>query len=88
MNIEDAIKYVVEEVEDPALEQPDLEDSFKSKVKRTKILVNRMKKIGDLNRYLKRFEIVPPAGDPKRELYDRLKGLNLKTYEDLYPEFV
>lgn len=88
MNIEDAIKYVVEEVEDPALEHPDLEDSYKSKVKRTKILVNRMRKIGDLNRYLKRFEYVPPVGDSKRELYDRLKELNLKTYEDLYPDFV
>lgn len=88
MNIEEAIKYVVEEVEDPALEHLDLEDTFKSKVKRTKILVNRMKKIGDLSRYLQRFENVPPVGDPKRELYDRLKELNLKTYEDLYPEFV
>jgi len=88
VNIEDAIRYVVEEVEDPALEHPDLEDAYKNKVKRSKTIVHRIKKIGDLNRYLKRFEFVPPVGDPKRELYDRLKELNLKTYEDLYPEFV
>lgn len=88
MDIEDAIRYVVEEVEDPALEHPDLEDAYKNKVKRSKTIVHRIKKIGDLNRYLKRFEFVPPVGDPKRELYDRLKELNLKTYEDLYPEFV
>lgn len=88
MKIEDAIRYVVEEVEDPALEHPALEDAYKNKVKRSKTIVHRIKKIGDLNRYLKRFEIVPSIGDPKRELYDRLKEFNLKTYEDLYPEFV
>ncbi|SDZ79224.1 5-methylcytosine-specific restriction enzyme A [Thalassobacillus cyri] len=88
MNIDDAIRFVVDEVEDPALEHPYLEETYKNKVKRSKIIVNRIKKIGDLNRYLKRFEIVPPVGDPKRDLYDRFKELNLKTYEDLYSEFV
>ncbi|MEN8698419.1 NUDIX domain-containing protein [Bacillus infantis] len=88
MNIDDAIKFVVEEVEDPALDHPNLEDTFKNKVKRSKTIVHRIKKIGDLYRYLKRFEVVPPVGDPKRELYDRFKELNLKAYEDLYPEFV
>jgi len=47
-----------------------------------------MKKIGDLHRYLKRFEVPAPVGDPNREIYDRFKELNLKTSEDLYPEFV
>ncbi|MDM5225008.1 NUDIX domain-containing protein [Cytobacillus sp. NJ13] len=88
MSIEDAIRFVVEEVEDPALEHPSLEDSLKNKVRRSKTIVHRIKKIGDLYRYLKRFEFVPQVGDPKRELYDRFKALNLKTYEDLYPEFV
>ncbi|MEC3885510.1 NUDIX domain-containing protein [Halobacillus sp. HZG1] len=88
MHINDAIRFVVDEVEDPALEHPDLEEIYKNKVKRSKIIVHRIKKIGDLYRYLMRFESVPPVGDPKRDLYDRFKELNLKTYEDLYSEFV
>lgn len=87
MNIDDAIRFVVEEVEEPALAHPGLEDTFKYKVKRSKTIVQRIKKIGDLHRYLKRFEIVASVGNPKRALYDRFKDLNLKTYEDLYPEF-
>ena len=88
LNIEEAIQFVVDEVEDPALEHPLLEDTFKNKVRRSKTIVHRMKKIGDLHRYLKRFEHVAPVGDSKRELYDRFKELQLKTYEDLYPEFL
>lgn len=88
LNINDAIRFVIEEVEEPALEHPDLEDTFKRKVHRTKTVIQRMKKIGDLHRYLKRFEVPAPVGDPNREIYDRFKELNLKTSEDLYPEFV
>ncbi|MBO8164188.1 MAG: NUDIX domain-containing protein [Brevibacillus sp.] len=88
MNIEDAINFVVDEVEDPALLHPELEDIYKNKVTRSKTIVQRMKKIGDLKRYLQRFEVIPPIGDPKRALYDRFKELGLKTYEDLYPEFI
>ncbi|WP_201008721.1 HNH endonuclease [Paenibacillus glycanilyticus] len=88
MIIHDAISFVVEEVENPALMHPSLEDEFKNKVTRSKTIVHRIKKIGDLKRYLQRFEIIPPPGDQKRALYDRFKVLGLKTYEDLYPEFV
>ncbi|RJX40888.1 NUDIX domain-containing protein [Paenibacillus pinisoli] len=88
MDINHAIQFVVDEVESPALEHPLLEKEFKNKVTRSKIVVHRMKKIGDLARYLQRFETVPPPSDPKRKLYDRFKSLGLKTYEDLYPEFV
>lgn len=88
MDIKEAIQFVVDEVESPALEHPSLEDEFKRKVTTSKIVVHRIKKIGDLKRYLQRFEVVPPPGDPKRMLYDRFKSLGLKTYEDLYPEFI
>ncbi|MEK3943530.1 NUDIX domain-containing protein [Paenibacillus sp. FSL H3-0310] len=88
MFIDQAIQFVIDEVESPALEHPQLEEEYKNKVKRSKTLVHRMKKVGDLARYLKRFEIVPQIGDPKRKLYDRFKALGLKTYEDLYSEFV
>lgn len=44
MSIEDAIRFVVEEVEDPALEHPSLEDSLKNKVRRSKTIVHRIKK--------------------------------------------
>lgn len=88
MDINHAIQFVVDEVESPALEHSLLEKEFKNKVTRSKTVVHRMKKIGDLARYLKRFETIPPVGDSKRRLYDRFKSLGLKTYEDLYPEFI
>lgn len=83
-----AINFVIEEVEKPALNEPKLEKKFIGKVARAKTIVERMKKTGDLYRYLKKFEFIPPIGDSNRELYDRFKELNLKTSEDLYPEFV
>jgi 5-methylcytosine-specific restriction enzyme A len=85
MSIDAAIEYVVNEVETPALEHPMLEKEFKNKVTRSKIIVHRMKKVGDLKRYLQRFEF--PAKPGVNALYDRFKILGLKTYEDLYPEF-
>ncbi|WP_216624735.1 NUDIX domain-containing protein [Paenibacillus foliorum] len=88
MNINDAIQFVLDEVDTPALEHPLLEKEYKNKVTRSKTIVQRTKKIGDLNRYLKRFEALQPVGEEKRKLYDRFKALGLKTYEDLYPEFV
>lgn len=88
MNIEDAINFVFEQVEGPALEHPELEQTYKNKVKNTKTIISRMKKIGDLHRYLKRFKHVLPAGHPNRNLYDRFKELGLKTAEDIYPKFV
>lgn len=88
MSIFEAIQFVVDEVEAPALDHPLLEKELKNKVTRSKTIVERMKKIGDLHRYLQRFEALQPVGHEKRKLYDRFKELNLKTYEDLYPEFV
>ncbi|MCL6605656.1 MAG: HNH endonuclease [Paenibacillus sp.] len=88
MLIDQAIQFVIDEVEIPALEHQLLEDEFKNKVKRSRTVVHRIKKIGDLKRYLQRFETVAAPGDDKRKLYDRFKALNLKTYEDLYPEFI
>ncbi|MHA6484481.1 NUDIX domain-containing protein [Paenibacillus sp. strain BS8-2] len=88
MHISQAIQFLEDEVDLPALNHPLLEKEYKNKVTRSKIIINRVKKIGDLARYLKRFETVPPVGDDKRKLYDRFKELGLKAYEDLYPEFV
>ncbi|MBX4150736.1 NUDIX domain-containing protein [Paenibacillus lautus] len=85
MSIEAAIEFVVDEVEAPALEHPLLEKAFKNKVTRSKVIVHRIKKVGDLKRYLQRFEF--PAKPGANALYDRFKELGLKTYEDLYPEF-
>ncbi|MED4023551.1 MULTISPECIES: hypothetical protein [Priestia] len=51
MNIEDAIRNVVEEIEDHALKYPNLEGVYKNKVKQSKTIVRRIKKIDDLNRY-------------------------------------
>jgi len=86
MSIQDAIQFVVDEVEDPALNHPMLEKEFKNKVTRSKVIVHRIKKVGDLKRYLQRFE-KKPTSIGQNPLYDRFKELGLKTYEDLYPEF-
>ncbi|WP_074435595.1 hypothetical protein [Oceanobacillus jeddahense] len=88
MDINVAINFVIDKVENPALKHPNLEDNYKHKVKHSKTIIQKMKKIGDLHRYLKRFEDVAPIGDPKRKLYDRFKELGLKTSEDIYPEFL
>ncbi|MGF9906130.1 NUDIX domain-containing protein [Brevibacillus porteri] len=87
LSIYDAIQFVIDEVEQPALEHPLLEKAFKDKVIRSRTIVRKMKKVGDLYRYLKRFEKVPEINSEKRDLYNRFKFLGLKTYEDLYPEF-
>ncbi|MED4780953.1 NUDIX domain-containing protein [Brevibacillus choshinensis] len=84
----EAIQFVIDEVEQPAMEHPLLEKAFKDKVIRSRTIVRNTKKIGDLHRYLKRFEEVPEINSDKRDLYNRFKFLGLKTYEDLYPEFL
>jgi len=87
LDVNDAINFVIEEVEQPALDHPDLEEKFKGKVRSSRTVARQMKKIGDLYQYLKRFENIVPEGSPGRDLYDRFQALGLKTYEELFPEF-
>lgn len=83
----EAIEYVINEVEAPALNHPELEKEYKNKVIRSRTIVRNMKRVGDLKKYLQRFETIPVPGSLGRPLYDRFKALGLETYEDLYPRF-
>ncbi|WP_409304708.1 HNH endonuclease [Peribacillus sp. SCS-155] len=83
--ITEAINYVLNEVHNPALNHPTLDKSIKNKVQRSKTVISKMKKIGDIYNYLSKFSNVPAKGE--RLVYDELKKLGLKTYEDLYVEF-
>ncbi|MGJ7912628.1 HNH endonuclease [Neobacillus sp. LXY-1] len=83
--INEAIDFVLYEVHNPALMHPDLDKSIKNKVQRSKNVIKQMKKIGDIYNYLRKFSEVPIAGE--RLVYDELKKIGLKTYEDLYTEF-
>ncbi|MEC0184600.1 hypothetical protein P4H61_24290 [Paenibacillus peoriae] len=87
-SIQQAIQYVIDEVEAPALNHPELEKEFKNKVTRSKIIVRNMKKVGDLQKYLQRFETIPTQGSPGRVLYDRFKALGLETYEEPIPSIL
>lgn len=80
-----AINFVLNEVHNPALSHPNLDISCKNKIRRSKTLVSKMKKIGDIYIYLSKFSTVPVQGE--RFVYDELKKHGLKTYEDLYIEF-
>lgn len=83
--IEQARNFILKEVDNPALNHPDLNQKIKNKVQNSKNIVNKMKKTGDLYKYLKRFHNTPSPGED--EVYDTMKKLGLNTYEDILPVF-
>ncbi|MFB3167451.1 HNH endonuclease signature motif containing protein [Neobacillus sp. 179-C4.2 HS] len=83
--IDQAIAFVLTQVHDPALSHPLLEKSIKNSIQRSKTIVKRMKKTGDLYLYLKRFNKEPDTSN--REVYEEMKKLGLRTYEDLLSDF-
>lgn len=83
--IKQARDFILSEVDDPALTNSQLDKKIKGHVQRSKTLVRNFKKTGDLYRYLKRFETHPTPG--QSHIYDGLKMLGLKAYEDILPEF-
>lgn len=85
--IEEAIDYVINAVDVPAINHTELEKEFKNRVISSRNVVRNMKRIGDLNKYLERFKHIPVSGTPAAELYDRFQELQLETYESLYPKF-
>jgi 5-methylcytosine-specific restriction protein A len=84
--IEQAKNYILSQVDDPALQHPDLDKSIKYKIQNSKNVVNHMKKTGDLYAYLSRFNRVPSPGESI--VYDEMKKLGLLTYEDVLPTFI
>lgn len=84
--IETAKDFILSTVDDPALQHPNLGQDIKYKVQSSKNIVRNMKKVGDLYRYLIRFQQVPLPGTSS--VYDEMKSLNLLTYEDIFPRFM
>lgn len=85
MLIKKAINFILSTVNDPALASTELSKEIKNNVRSSKIIIERFKKIGDLYRYIKRFEKPPAPGESK--VYDNLKKLGLNTYEDVVSDF-
>jgi 5-methylcytosine-specific restriction enzyme A len=80
--IDEAKKFIENEVLIPSLECEELSKSIKNKIISTKTWINKFSRIGDLYLYLNRFTL-----DKKNEMYESLKSVNLKTFEELVPEF-
>lgn len=83
--IEQARNFLFSRVDDPAINNPNLDQKIKNKVQNSKNVVNKIKRVGDLYNYLKRFEIKPKPGE--NEVYDTMQSLGLETYEDIFSEF-
>lgn len=83
--IEDARNFILDRVDNPALINPKLPKNVKDKVQATKNLMNKFKRVGDLDLYMKRFNQIPAPNESI--VYDGLKAVGLKTYEDIFPEF-
>lgn len=83
--IEQARDFIISQVDDPALANLKIDAKIKRHVQRSKTLVCKFKKIGDLYQYIKRFGTHPAPGQDS--VYDGLKALGLKAYEDIVPEF-
>lgn len=81
----EAIRFILNEVIEPALSSKRLEKKYKNKVQHSKNLIKKFRKTGDIYKYLKRFE--NSHGNNNDELYNALKNAGLKTFEDIYPIF-
>lgn len=83
--LEDARNFILDRVDNPALINPKLPKNVEDKVQATKNLMNKFKRVGDLDLYMKRFNQIPAPNESI--VYDGLKAAGLKTYEDIFPEF-
>ncbi|MES2978023.1 MAG: HNH endonuclease signature motif containing protein [Pseudomonadota bacterium] len=80
--IERARAYIRTQVQDPALLHPDLPEKIKAKVKNSNSWLSNFERVGDLIRYMKRFQL--GNNDPT---YQAMHALGLKTFEDIAPVF-
>ncbi|MFA7360442.1 MAG: HNH endonuclease [Candidatus Kapaibacterium sp.] len=78
--INEAIKFVLDSVDRPAIQHPSLDKNFKKKVISSQTFVKNYKKVGDLYLYLCKFK-------KDQGIYHELKKLNLNTYEDIIETF-
>lgn len=83
--IENAQRFVIDQVLEPALQHDDASDKLKSVIKNTLLWVRHFRKVGDLNLYLQRFH----GNDTNTsKTYRELAALRLNTFEDIKNEFM
>jgi len=80
--IQRAREFIRTKVQAPALQNPDLPEEFKAKVKNSNIWLEKFTRVGDLIVYLKRFQL--GTNDPT---YQAMHGHGLKTFEDIAVDF-
>jgi|GEM_PF-3193639 5-methylcytosine-specific restriction protein A len=71
--VEKAINYLLKEVIDPSLKSKKLEQKYKNKIQNSKNLIRNFNKIGDLYRYLERFQDSHGSGND--DLYKAMKKM-------------
>lgn len=80
--IEEARQFVFNRVQEPALASKSLPLAAKAKVRSTNVWLSKFRRVGDLVRYLRRFESAK-----NHPVYTELKSHGLPTFEDIAPEF-
>lgn len=83
--VEKAINYLLKEVIEPSLKSKNLDQKYKNKIQNSKNLIRNFSKVGDLYRYLERFQNSHGSGND--DLYKAMKKNNLKTFEDIFEDF-
>ena len=77
--IEQIQEFIFDSVERPALESELLQDEYKKKISYAMGLIRQFRKPGDLLIYMDRFS----GSKQHNDIYQRLKELDLTTFEDL-----
>lgn len=79
--IDEAVRFVKEHVQDPALADKGISDEIRNRLKDSNRWLANFQKVGDLIAYLRRFD-----GSHSKDTYDALKARGLTTFEDITPE--
>ena len=83
--IDEAIRFLMKSVFDPAMDSERLDRGIKNKISHTKNVISKYRKIGDLHKYLKKFQESRGGG---QLVFAALEKEGLDTFESVYPEFV
>jgi 5-methylcytosine-specific restriction protein A len=84
--IDKAINFIISNVHNPALSNPNLSKKIKNKVQSSKTIITNFKKVGDLYLYLKRFSGDKHGGGGK-DTFDEMNSLGLETLETIFSSF-
>lgn len=83
--VDEAKKYLLSSVINPALESSSLDKEIKNKVKNTETWINQSKHLGDLIDYIQ--NIVSNRRDTNQLVYNKLKENNLLPIEEFSAQF-